>query len=161
MPIYIPDYLAKTTHLSMEQSGAYLHLIFHYWMNGGLPTDDEGLSRIVRMSKAEWARVKPAVLAFFSAEWRHTRIDDELAKAEHLSSIRRASAKQRGQQTASKPPSKPPALATQPQPQYSEPRGSGADALDPEREFFSRGKELLGKKAGGFLAKQFLAPGEK
>src|SRR3990167_3154122 len=149
MPLYVRDYLANTAHLNAAQSGAYLHLIMHYWVNGELPTGDDQLTKIARMSKAEWTRARPILLAFFSDGWKHVRIEEELAKAEQLSVSRRANAQLRH----SKGKATGPPLHTQSHTQLQKKEGRGADAPTPETEFFSKGKELLGEKAGGLLAK--------
>lgn len=90
MPLYPGDYLADTAHLSAAESGAYLHLIMHYWLKGGLPDDDAQLARIARMTPAEWQEARPVVEAFFNPGWKHGRIDHELAEAERLSGAGRA-----------------------------------------------------------------------
>lgn len=36
MAFYVADYLADTLHLSATEHGAYLLLISHYWVHGGL-----------------------------------------------------------------------------------------------------------------------------
>lgn len=95
MPLYIADYLADTAHLNAAQSGAYLHLIMHYWQTGSLPDDDGALARIARMGVVEWKKNRGMIEAFFHDGWRHKRIDAELAHAQHVSSKRRASAEQR------------------------------------------------------------------
>jgi len=95
MPLDVPDYLADTAHLNAAQSGAYLHLIMHYWLSGGLPDDDAALARIGRMTSAEWRRAKPTIQGFFHDGWKHKRVDKELAKAADISSKRRASAQQK------------------------------------------------------------------
>ena len=84
MPLYVADYLADTAHLNAAQSGAYLHLIMHYWTIGHLPTDDPSLSRIARMTLPEWRRNRPVVESFFMSGWRHKRVDEELSKAARL-----------------------------------------------------------------------------
>src|SRR6185312_11482843 len=61
-----------------------------------LPTDDRELARIIGMSPGEWKKAKPRVQPFFSSDWRHGRIDKELAKSAELSSKRAAAAKQKG-----------------------------------------------------------------
>lgn len=90
MPLYVADYLADTGHLSTLEHGAYLLLIMHYWQNGGLPAEDEKLARIARLRPAEWKKVRSTLVDMFDAEWRHGRIDAELAKAQEVSSKRKA-----------------------------------------------------------------------
>lgn len=65
MPLYIGDYLAATTHLSAEESGAYLHLLMHQWKNGSLPSDQESLRRIARVEKDAWSNAWSILQAFF------------------------------------------------------------------------------------------------
>lgn len=95
MPLYVADYLADTGHLSAAEHGAYMLLILHYWQNAGLPTDDRRLARISRMSEMEWAESRDTLADFFDSNWTHKRIEAELAKAEDISSKRRASAQER------------------------------------------------------------------
>ena len=82
MPLYVADYLANTTHLSAQQRGAYLHLIMHYWQHRGLPTTEDALMRIARLTPAEWRRNRDTLSAFFHDGWRHERVQDEIAIAE-------------------------------------------------------------------------------
>jgi uncharacterized protein YdaU (DUF1376 family) len=95
MPLYVADYLADTAHLSAAEHGGYLLLIMHYWQTGGLPIDDAKLARIARMTTAEWRRTRDTIAPFFADEWRHKRIDTEIARATDISSKRRAAAEQR------------------------------------------------------------------
>jgi uncharacterized protein YdaU (DUF1376 family) len=90
----VADYLKKTTHLGALESGAYLHLIMDYWANGKLPTDEKQLARIAKLTDKEWRRCRDTLAAFFTADWKHERIDEELAKAADISSKRRANAMQ-------------------------------------------------------------------
>lgn len=88
MPLYVGDYLADTGHLCAAEHGAYLMLIMHYWRQGGLPIDDRQLARIARMSDREWGKARSIIAAFFDADWKHTRIDQELEKAARKSESR-------------------------------------------------------------------------
>jgi uncharacterized protein YdaU (DUF1376 family) len=81
MPIYIADYLAATSHLDAAQSGAYLHLLMHYWQKGSLPSDDPLLGRIARMTPRQWRDAKPILQGFFFDGWKHRRVESELEKA--------------------------------------------------------------------------------
>ncbi len=81
MPLYVADYLAATTHLDAAESGAYLHLIMHYWQHGGLPVQDRRLAHIARMTSAQWERARPTILEFFHDGWRHERVERELREA--------------------------------------------------------------------------------
>lgn len=82
MPLHIPDYRADTGHLSTLEHGAYLLLIMHYWMTGGLPDDDARLARITGMGLQEWTEAKPALEPLFTAGWRHKRVERELRKVQ-------------------------------------------------------------------------------
>jgi len=95
MPLYIADYLSATEHLDAAHSGAYLHLIMHYWQKGNLPQEDKFLARIARMTARQWAAAKPTLQAFFSDGWKHERIDFELCHA-HIKSEARAESGARG-----------------------------------------------------------------
>jgi uncharacterized protein YdaU (DUF1376 family) len=95
MPLYVGDYLKKTAHLGALESGAYLHLIMNYWANGKLPTNEQQLARIAKVSDKEWSLIKDTISAFFVDGWRHERIDEELAHAEDVSNKRKAARAQR------------------------------------------------------------------
>ena len=95
MPLYVADYRIDTSHLSATQHGGYLLLIMHYWTVGRLPTDDDSLARIACMTKKEWRRHKPVIAAFFDVNWRHKRIDAEVARSEDISHKRRLAAEQK------------------------------------------------------------------
>lgn len=47
------------------------------------------------MSASEWRKSRPTIAPFFDSNWRHKRIDEEIAKADEVSSKRKASAKER------------------------------------------------------------------
>jgi uncharacterized protein YdaU (DUF1376 family) len=92
MPLYIADYLKDTTHLGALESGAYLHLIMHYWQHGSLPTNERQLAQIAKLTAREWKRSCDTLKSFFQDGWRHKRIDQELAHAVDVSAKRSAAA---------------------------------------------------------------------
>ena len=93
MPLYVADYLGDTSHLSTLEHGAYLLLIMHYWQHKGLPPGDAQIARVARMSAKSWATVRDTIAAFFSPDWRHKRLDLELAIAEQMAIKRSAAGK--------------------------------------------------------------------
>src|ERR1700722_501386 len=88
MPLYVGDYLAKTGHLTTIQHGAYLLLILHYWANKSLPTSDRQLMAIARMTEEEWAGNCQVLAKFFTIDWKHRRIEEELEKVRLVSEPR-------------------------------------------------------------------------
>ena len=90
MPLYVADYLADTQHLSTEEHGAYLLLLLHHWRQGQLPTDDERLARIAKLSVKDWLRIRPTIAEFFDSEWRQKRAEFEREKAEQKVAARKA-----------------------------------------------------------------------
>ncbi|ELU7158605.1 DUF1376 domain-containing protein [Escherichia coli] len=79
--LYIADYLADTMHLSAEEHGAYLLLMFNYWQTGK-PIPKNRLAKIARLTNERWADVEPSLQEFFcdnGEEWVHLRIEEDLA----------------------------------------------------------------------------------
>lgn len=88
MPFYVGDYLGKTQRLSAIEHGAYMLLIMEYWQSGSLPNDDNQLARISRLTLKEWQRIRDTIAAFFQPGWRHHRVEEELARADAISSAK-------------------------------------------------------------------------
>lgn len=89
----LTDHVADTVHLSAEEHGAYLRLLFSYWRSGPPPDDDRRLAIIVGMSLSEWGKVRPLLEPFFevlNGQWLHWRLDEELNAA--YEAINKASA---------------------------------------------------------------------
>ncbi|EFI5566822.1 DUF1376 domain-containing protein [Escherichia coli] len=81
MQLYIADYLVDTMHLSAEEHGAYLLLMFNYWQTGK-PIPKNRLAKIARLTNERWADVEPSLQEFFcdnGEEWVHLRIEEDLA----------------------------------------------------------------------------------
>lgn len=81
MQLYIADYLADTMHLSAEEHGAYLLLMFNYWQTGK-PIPKNRPAKIARLTNERWADVEPSLREFFcdnGEEWVHLRIEEDLA----------------------------------------------------------------------------------
>ncbi|WP_024208537.1 YdaU family protein [Escherichia coli] len=81
MQLYIADYLADAMHLSAEEHGAYLLLMFNYWQTGK-PIPKNRLAKIARLTNERWADVEPSLQEFFcdnGEEWVHLRIEEDLA----------------------------------------------------------------------------------
>lgn len=183
MPLYVGDYLADTGHLTTVEHGAYLLLIMHYWRVGSLPVDDAKLARIARMTATEWRKVRKTIAAFFDDDWKHARIEFEMTESERISRAGRCGGKASGISRKNKNQAKSMANsndrsttvqrsandlrtkreALQSQSQIEEEKKDAADAADDpsalEREFFSRGKQVLGPTAGGLLKKLLIAKG--
>jgi uncharacterized protein YdaU (DUF1376 family) len=134
MPLYVADYLADTAHLDATESGAYLHLIMHYWQTGGLPDDERKLAQIAKISAHKWKKYSSTLQKFFHDGWKHKRIDSELAKASEISEKRRSAAAVRHGKDDANAPACAEQLHTQsqsPSPveeEGSEPKGSAQAA---------------------------------
>jgi len=90
MPLYVGDYLADTTHLTVTEHGAYMLLLMSMWRNGGsLPNDDKSLARHARCTRGQWDRMRPVLIEFFEATDRtitQGRLAKELTK--HTEAVR-------------------------------------------------------------------------
>jgi uncharacterized protein YdaU (DUF1376 family) len=68
MPLAIDSYILKTTHLTLEQHGAYMLLLIAAWRVKGvphLPDDDKILARILGVGAKKWLSLKPVVMSFW------------------------------------------------------------------------------------------------
>src|ERR1700722_7028485 len=80
MPVFIGDYLADTMHLSTEQHGAYLLMLFHLWRRGSLRDEDAVLAKISGLGESAWKLHRPVLAEFFKihdGQWRHGRVEKE------------------------------------------------------------------------------------
>jgi uncharacterized protein YdaU (DUF1376 family) len=87
-PFYVGDFVRDTMHLSATEIGAYVLLMCHYWERGSLPTDAERLARICKLPLEQWQCNCISLAELFDANWRHKRIEEELAKQAVLSAKR-------------------------------------------------------------------------
>ena len=115
---YWRDYIADTGHLTLEQHGAYLLLMAHYYMTGRpLPANASVLHRICRCTTdADRSATEQIIRDFFVLDgevYRHHRIDQELVKAAGISQVRRAAANARHQKTHPNQDASVPANAVQ------------------------------------------------
>lgn len=84
MQFYVADYLADTRHLTTEEHGAYLLLIFSYWQTAK-PLDKRRLARIAGLPNERWACVEQVLNEFFidtGDEWVHARIEADIESVE-------------------------------------------------------------------------------
>lgn len=83
MPLFCGDYIADTTRLTMEQSGAYLQILMVTWRQNcrPLPDDDGELARVCRMTPGRFRdRIRPKIEQFFDLSggfWRNHRLEKE------------------------------------------------------------------------------------
>jgi uncharacterized protein YdaU (DUF1376 family) len=83
MPVFIGDYLADTMHLTTEQHGAYLLLLFHLWRRGSLRDNDATLGKISGLGETGWKLHRATLAEFFKIRdglWEHGRVDKEKAR---------------------------------------------------------------------------------
>jgi Protein of unknown function (DUF1376) len=70
-------------HLSTEQHGAYLLLLFHLWCRGILPDDDVVLAQITGLSISAWSTARAVLGEFFEIRdglWHHGRVERERSR---------------------------------------------------------------------------------
>lgn len=82
MQLYVADYLADTPHLTTEEHGAYLLLLFSYWQTGK-PIRVDRLASTARLSNERWTNVERTLNEFFvetEGVWIHQRVEKDLDK---------------------------------------------------------------------------------
>lgn len=87
MQLYVADYLADTAHLTTEEHGAYLLLLFSYWQTGK-PLRGDRLASVARLPNERWESVEPTLKEFFHVDdgvWTHFRVEADLEKVDSKS----------------------------------------------------------------------------
>ncbi|WP_440090123.1 YdaU family protein [Pseudomonas fragariae (ex Marin et al. 2024)] len=99
MQFYVADYLADTSHLTTEEHGAYMLLLFSYWQTGK-PLRIDRLSTIARVPNERWHSVAETLSEFFhvtETHWIQFRVESDLdavnSKTQAASNAGKASAK--------------------------------------------------------------------
>ena len=103
LPLYVADYLLDTQHLSITESGAYLHLLMAYWVYGGLHANAHALACICKCKIEEWKAIEPVLMPFFevtATNWIHHRLERELEKTKRISTVRKQAAYNRHSKSA-------------------------------------------------------------
>jgi len=101
MQFYVADYLADTTHLTAEEHGAYMLLLFSYWQTGKALRIDR-LATVARISNDRWPSVAETLSEFFhvtETHWIQFRVEADLeavnSKSVAASNAGKASARAR------------------------------------------------------------------
>lgn len=170
MPMYWSDYDEDTADLSLIEHGAYMQLIKAYWQRQGpLPDDDDRLARMIRTTPQQWRKLRPRLVEFFEitdGQWRHKRIDAEIAKfADKSAKAQRAASKRHASGGASEGANGhanaganagADAQRTQchnrqqiSESSSSAPNGAAHQAGDPDADLFRRAREVIGPKHAG------------
>ena len=90
LPLWTDAYLSDTRGLSTVEHGAYLLLMMCAWRAADccLPADDAVLARLAGLTKAQWRKVKPAVMALWEmgedGNWRQKRLTKEHKKSTEM-----------------------------------------------------------------------------
>lgn len=94
MPVFTDALIGDTTHLSIEEFGAYCMILMVTWRNNGapLPDDDSRMARICRVSVKRWSeRLRPVLSGFFDLTegvWRQGRLEKEWNYVQKTSQVR-------------------------------------------------------------------------
>jgi uncharacterized protein YdaU (DUF1376 family) len=100
LPLWTDAFVADTIHLSTEEIGAYMLLLFTAWRRPGcdLPDDDKFLASICRCDGRKWRHLRPVMLQFHTVDngrWIQKRLQkerkyvDDLSKTQRENSLRR------------------------------------------------------------------------
>jgi len=160
--LYPRDFEADTSHLSLEEDGAYNRLLRLCWMTPGcsLPDDDAWIMRRMRVDQDTYDRVVRVVLAEFftrkSGRVRNARIarEYEQSSAAHEKRVLagKSGGKAKALKTNNSDTSKAKAIPKQPEPEPEpEPEESNSvadatdgEAVDPAKAVWDAGVRVLG-----------------
>lgn len=106
LTLWTDAYLSDTRRLTTLEHGAYLLLLMEAWRrpNCDLPDDDRLLARMAGLPEAEWADIKPIIMAFWKFDgrgkvWKQKRLTKERDAARNRSKSQRDKATKRWDKT--------------------------------------------------------------
>lgn len=106
MQFYPGDYLSDTMHLSIEEHGAYLKIMFCMWQAGGWLTDnDRDVCRILGITNGKWQKIKYRIGSYFFYEngrFTQQKLQKTLKKSEEKRSILKSNGSEGGKAKALK-----------------------------------------------------------
>jgi len=83
MPLWVGDFIQKTSELDARETGAYLLLLMAMWTrNGALPADQKKLQRVAKCGR-EWPAVWASIRHYFNeadGQITQNRLTEELEK---------------------------------------------------------------------------------
>ncbi|MFC7332927.1 DUF1376 domain-containing protein [Rhodocista pekingensis] len=169
LPLWTDAYLGDTTHLTTIEHGAYLLLLMAMWRTPdcSLPDEDKLLARYARLTPGQWARMKPTLMAFFRQKDGRVyqgRLTDEhnLVRQNSKRQSDRARSrwlknKENADATAMPEACRNDASHTHTHYTVETNVSTGAaappDPDDHEAEAFRLGRQIIGPKSGGQVAK--------
>jgi len=168
LPLWTDAFLSDTTHLSRDEVGAYLLLLMTAWRRpaGSLPDDDAFLARVARCDMRTWrSRMRPLMMQFWKiqdGEWTQKRLTAEREYVNKRAAVSRTNGKRGGRPNSNNNNDlENPAGTleeTRQEPTHTHnhidsvgdksPTGAVAPEA-PDKPVFDRGRQLLGKSAGG------------
>ena len=114
LQFFVSDHVADTHHLSLEDQGCYVMIMFLTWLNKcrPFPDDDTTIPRMLHITKKKWKKIKPKLTPFFNLEentFRQMRLEktwetaeERVKKSKEAADIRWAKEKESVQSIISK-----------------------------------------------------------
>jgi len=133
-PVATDAFIADTTHLDAEQTGAYMMLLMSLWRSPGakLPMDDKKLCRMARVSPRRWPVIWSVISEFFTVKdgfVAHNRVTSDRVKVREKIEVARQHGAQGGKAKARKTNTLGIADATNPL--EKKPSGTVAESYQP------------------------------
>jgi len=116
-PVATDAFIADTTRLSAEETGAYMMLLMCLWRNNGVPLDfdEKQFSRMARVSPRRWPKIWASIESFFEINdgcVTQKRLRKDWVKVQEKILTNRVNASRGGKAKALKNKEKPLANAT-------------------------------------------------
>jgi len=171
-PVATDAFIADTTHLDAEETGAYMMLLMCLWRQGGEGLEDnpKKLARMARVPSRKWNKVWESISPLFQINdglLTQKRVSKDIVKIRERIHQARTNGERGGRPKSLK--NKEVDKATGSSSVFKNKTGSEPDeklsisiskdtpkgGVPPtdDAELFRRGKEVLGKSAGGVIAK--------